>query len=168
MKIRTDSFCQFQLPLCQIFDQVMHLIRICNVINQRIADLAQMMSLLKYSRCNESCLKCLLSINCIILSFHHIPLILGKFQRRCMYIIFPVFNIFYYDLIRSMYRERTWNPFRESIGYAPCIYHIFLSRLEQRVCIHKRMKKKLHCFILIDKSVRITALYNFQHILFWC
>ena len=84
-----------------------------------------------------------------------------------MNIILPVFDILYYDLIRSMYRERTRNSFRESICYAPCIYHIFLSRLKKRVSKHKWMKQKLHCFILIDKSVRITAFYYFKHILFW-
>ena len=35
-----------------------------------------------------------------------------------MYIVFPIFNILYHNLVRSMYRKRTRNSFRESTDAA--------------------------------------------------
>ena len=83
-----------------------------------------------------------------------------------MYIILPVFNILYYNFIRGMYRKCSRYSLWKSVGYTPCIHHIFLSWLKKRARKHKWMKQKLYCLILIDKSVRITASYNFQHIFF--
>ena len=85
-----------------------------------------------------------------------------------MYIVFPVLDILYHDLVGSMYRERSGSSLGKTLGYAPGILHIFLSFLKKGAGKHKGMEQKPDRFILIYKSVGISSLDTFDHILFCC
>ena len=125
MEIRTNAFCQFQFPFCKIFNQVMHLIFVLNIISERIHQFTEVVALFKKSWSYKSCFKGFVTVYCVIHGFALIPLLLGEIQGWRFYIISPVFNVFYHDFIRSMYRKCTGNSFRERVCNTPGILYIF-------------------------------------------
>ena len=141
MQMRADSLRQLQLPLGQIFDQIMHLVRISDVIHQGLADLAEMMGLFEKPRRDKRSLVGLGPVYRIILRLEHIPLFLGKIQRRRVHVLFPVLNVFHHNLVRRMYRESSRGPCREGIGHTPCVHDILLSFGGRRIVHHIRMKQ---------------------------
>ena len=168
MKVAADTFRKLQFPLCQIFNEIMHLIFIFYIIGKSVHDLAEIMCLLEDSGSHKYCLERLVCIYSVIHRLALIPLLLREIQRRSVYIVFPVLDILYHDLIGSMYRERSGSSLGKTLGYAPGILHIFLSFLKKGAGKHKGMEQKPDRFILIYKSVGISSLDTFDHILFCC
>ena len=114
MQLLTDEFRIFQLPLRDIVDKLMHLIRINHVVHKRFINGTEVVSLFEKTRRYENAL-----VTLVVIGFRHlftvnVPFFLWKVEGRCMNILLPVLDVLYNDLVIGMDRK-TAGSFREKI-----------------------------------------------------
>ena len=166
MQVGADALGQFQFPVGQVLNQIVHLIGVFHIAHQSFLDGHQVMTLLEQAGRNEGSLVSLGSVYCVIHCLGGIPQTLRELQGRSLYIVLPVLNVLQDDLVGSMYGEGTGNIGGEGVGNAPGVNHIRAALFHRGGAHQIGMNQKGDCLVLVDKTIGVSATNDFTHVFF--
>ena len=147
-----------QLVLRDILDEVVHLIRILQVIDQGVLDLAQVVALLKNAGSHKCGLVAQVAVHGVVHALAHIPHAVGDLREvRRVDVVLPVLDVLDDDLVRGVHREGRGGGVGESIGHAPGVHRGFPALFGHGGDEHGGIEYHAEALKLVDIAIRFSA-----------
>ena len=153
-----DLFRVLKLPVCKIVDQFLGCLRFFIEVHQAVLDLLKMVALLKDSGSDKLSDEIFVPVDLLNFLYKRFPVCVRIIQAGSVNIIFPMGDIFAYDMLFVMDRKASRSTFRPYIRYTPGVFHRPFTILCRRVMSHIRVHNYHgQSLILIYITIRFPA-----------